>query len=177
MHTASNIVHFLYIRPKLHKQHKEHIGHNLHNSMYVACCDSYDTAESSLNIHEEERMKPENWFPVAWFPIYDNDKSKRPTQGYECNAARAMRLHHDCWRLFLDCFLKNSQHPRNVVYGDRTRHQTRSYIGGLLGDQQVRMCSYKVFCHIICIRGIFCINNIKCIIYMFGNNQNLYAGV
>ena len=36
-----------------------------------------------------------HWNPVAFIPIYDSEKSKRPSQGYECDSARAMRLYHD----------------------------------------------------------------------------------
>ena len=56
-------------------------------------------AESLLNFHEDVRRK--TWTPIAWLPIYDAAKSKRPTQGYESDAARVMRLHHDCWRRIL----------------------------------------------------------------------------
>ncbi len=38
---------------------------------------------TQLNIHEDERMKPENWIPLAWLPIINADKSRRPTKGYE----------------------------------------------------------------------------------------------
>ena len=44
-----------------------------------------------LNIHEDERMKPENWIPLGWLPIINADKSRRPTRGYECSAARNIR--------------------------------------------------------------------------------------
>jgi hypothetical protein len=38
-----------------------------------------------LNIHDDERQKPENWIPVGWLPIYDDKKTKglRPGRGYE----------------------------------------------------------------------------------------------
>ena len=59
--------------------------------------------ENLLNVHEDLRRK--TWFPVAWMPIYDPNRSKRPTQGYQCDAARQMRLFHvkfmiagvNCW--------------------------------------------------------------------------------
>lgn len=86
-------------------------------------------------------MKPENWFPVAWMPIYDPSKSKRPSQGYESDSARAMRLFHDCWRHFLAFFIEKTKHTRNVVYADRVCRQTQSSVGGLLGDQQVTITS------------------------------------
>ena len=94
-------------------------------------------AECSLNLHESERRKPENWIPIAWFPIYDDKRSKRPTQGYECDAARNMRLFHDCWRNVLGKWNEKTRHARNVVYGDGIARQTRSYVGGVLADQQV----------------------------------------
>ena len=61
-------------------------------------------------IHEDERMKAENWYAVAWMPIHDPEKSKGPTQGYESDPARAMRLpvRHDCWRLLLELFITNT---------------------------------------------------------------------
>ncbi len=50
----------------------------------------------SLNIHEDERMKPENWILLGWLPIIDATKSLRPTQGYEGSPARNLRLQHEC---------------------------------------------------------------------------------
>ena len=82
-------------------------------------------------------MKQENWFPVAWMPIYDYNKSKRPTRGYESDPARNMRLFHDCWRHFLALFIEKTKQVRKVVYGDQICRQTHSFVGGLLGDQQV----------------------------------------
>ena len=49
----------------------------------------------SLNIHEDERMKSENWIPLGWLPIIDSGKSQRPTQGYEGSPARNLRLQHE----------------------------------------------------------------------------------
>ncbi len=43
---------------------------------------------SVLNLHEEERQKPENGIPIGWMPNYDNDLTKRPGQGYENDQAR-----------------------------------------------------------------------------------------
>ena len=40
-------------------------------------------AGSCLNIHKDEQMKAENWYHVAWMPIYYPDKSKLSTQGYK----------------------------------------------------------------------------------------------
>jgi len=100
-----------------------------------------------LNLHESERRKPHNWIPIAWFPIYDVLKSKRPTQGYECDAARQTRLFHDCWRNILKRWKEKTQHARNVVYGDKKCRQTRSGIGGILGDQQVHNQLYMHYLH------------------------------
>ena len=36
---------------------------------------------SVLNLHEDERQKPENWIPIGWMPNYDKDLTKRPGQG------------------------------------------------------------------------------------------------
>ena len=45
---------------------------------------SYFTG-SLLNIHED--VLRDFWIPIAF--KYDTEKSKRPTQGYECDSARA----------------------------------------------------------------------------------------
>ena len=53
---------------------------------------------SVLNLHEEERQKPENWIPIGWMPVYDEKlATKRPGKGYESHAARKARLFHDCF--------------------------------------------------------------------------------
>ena len=41
-----------------------------------------------LNIHEDVQAKPSSWVIVAWLPILDEEKSLRPGQGYEGDAAR-----------------------------------------------------------------------------------------
>ncbi len=51
---------------------------------------------SVLNLHEEERQKPENWIAVGWMPNNDHDLTKRLGQGYESDKARKIRLFHDC---------------------------------------------------------------------------------
>lgn len=108
-------------------------------------------AESLLNFHEDVRRK--SWFPFAWFPIYDTDRSKRPSQGYESDAARQMRLFHDCWRLVLGSWDEKTKHTRCVTFANGTRHQVRSFLAGLMGDQQVRhvhciFCIFVYFLHI-----------------------------
>ena len=90
---------------------------------------------SLLNFHEDVRRN--SWIPFAWFPIYDSDRSKRPTQGYESDPARQMRLFHDGWRLVLSNWEEKTKDTRLVIFADGTRHQVRSFVGGLLGDQQV----------------------------------------
>ena len=100
--------------------------------------------ENLLNVHEDLRRK--TWFPVAWMPMYDPDRSKRPTQGYECDAARQMRLFHDCWRNLLGGWNEKTKNTRLVTFANQNRHQVRSFVGGLLGDQQVWTIS--IFLHI-----------------------------
>ena len=56
---------------------------------------------SVLNLHEDERQKPENWIPIGWMPNYDNDLTERPGQGYESDQARKIRVFHDCFRYLL----------------------------------------------------------------------------
>ena len=95
---------------------------------------------SLLNIHDDERQKPENWIPVGWIPIFDDKKTKglRPGRGYECNAARKYRLYHECWKAFLGNWSEVTGHTHDIVWAGSTRRQTRFFIGGLLGDQQVK---------------------------------------
>jgi hypothetical protein len=95
-------------------------------------------SESLLNIHEDVRR--DHWIPIAFMPIYDPNKSiKRPTKSYEGDSARAMRLYHDCWRLILCKWNGKCQNNRVVSIGDGSRHQVRSFLGRLLGDQQVHI--------------------------------------
>jgi hypothetical protein len=96
---------------------------------------------SVLNLHEDERQKPENWIPIGWMPIYDDKQSTRPTQGYEADPARKARLFHDCFRLLLRSWDEETKSPQNIVWGDQKRRQTRFFLGGLMGDQQVM---YKI---------------------------------
>ena len=92
---------------------------------------------TQLNIHEDERMKPENWIPLAWLPIINADKSRRPTQGYEGSPARNCRLFHECWKRFLSNWDMFSTVHRIVIYADGIARETMHFIAGLLGDQQV----------------------------------------
>ncbi len=70
----------------------------------------------SLNIHEDERMKPENWIPLCWLPIIDDCKSLRPGQGYEGGPARNLRLQHECWKRFLSNGIHSDQQVLLLVF-------------------------------------------------------------
>jgi hypothetical protein len=89
--------------------------------------------------YEDERMKPEKWIPLGWLPIIDKTKSRRPTQGYEGDAARNCRLFHECWKHFLSNWKTFSSSHRLVImiYADGIARETMHFIAGLLGDQQV----------------------------------------
>ena len=93
---------------------------------------------------------PTSWYPVAWLPIIDESISLRPGQGYDSDAARSLRVHHECWRHFLQTFVEATE-ARVINYGDGKARQTRHSIGAVLGDQQVHI-SYLVLC---CIFYIF----------------------
>ena len=73
---------------------------------------------------------------VGWLPVLDEDKSKRPTQGYHSSAARNNRLFHACWNNFLGGWPEHSEHARVLVYGDGKARLTRHYVGACLGDMQ-----------------------------------------
>ena len=92
---------------------------------------------SVLNLHEDERQKPENWIPVGWMPIFDEKLTTRPRQGYESDPARRARLFHDCFRKLLSTWDEKTINTQNFVWGDQKKRQTRFFFGGLLGDQQV----------------------------------------
>jgi hypothetical protein len=36
-----------------------------------------------LNLNVEERSKPRNWIPVGWLPVYNEQRDKRPSKGFE----------------------------------------------------------------------------------------------
>ena len=92
---------------------------------------------TQLNIHEDKRMKPENWIPLGWLPIINAEKSRRPKQGYEGSAARNCRLFHECWKRFLSNWNMFSTVHRIVIYADVIARETMHFIAALLGDQQV----------------------------------------
>jgi magnesium-transporting ATPase (P-type) len=70
-------------------------------------------------------------------PIFDKEKSRRPTQGYDGGPARNTRLFHECWKIFLSNWKMFSTMHRLVVYADGVARDTMHFIAGLLGDQQV----------------------------------------
>ena len=103
-------------------------------------------SDSLLNIHEDVRSKPCSWTVIAWLPVIDEEKSTRPTQGYDSDAARNVRLFHACWNLLLKTWPEDTKIPRVVSYGDNRARVTHHFIGALLGDMQVRM-----ICVIYCV--------------------------
>ncbi len=40
-----------------------------------------------LNLHEDEWMKPRNWIPVGWLPVYNESRDTRPKKGFECTSS------------------------------------------------------------------------------------------
>lgn len=94
---------------------------------------------SLLNLHENERQKPQNWIPIGWMPNFDDDRASatRPGKGYESCTARKARLFHDCFRHLLSNWDHDTTSAQSIVWGDQVRRQTRFFLGGLMGDQQV----------------------------------------
>ncbi len=88
---------------------------------------------SVLNLHEDERLKPENWIPIGWMPNYDKDLTKRPGKGYESDQARKVRLFHDCFRYLLSNWDNQSKSTHDIVWGDQMRRQMRFFLGGVMG--------------------------------------------
>jgi hypothetical protein len=70
-------------------------------------------------------------------PNYDKDVTQRPGQGYKSDQARKVRLFHDCFRNLLSNWDNQTKSTQNIVWGDQVRRQTRFFLGGLMGDQQV----------------------------------------
>ena len=104
-------------------------------------------AVSILNLHEDERQRPENWIPIGWMPVYDETLSKRRGTGFESNAARKARLFHACFRSLLSSWDEKTESTQNIVWGGQIKRQTRFFLGGLLGDQQVIL---KAYCAYLC---------------------------
>ncbi len=95
---------------------------------------------SVLNLHEDERQKPENWIPIGWIPTFDEKLATlRPTRGYESSASRKARIFHDCFRHLLSTWDEKTRNAQKIVWADQKRRQTRFFLGGLLGDQQVTL--------------------------------------
>ena len=115
----------------------------------------FSSPGTCLNIHEDERMKPENWIPLGWLPIVDNERSLRPSQGYEGCAARNCRLFHECWKHFLSNWDMFSTKHRIVIYPDGIARETMHFIAGLLGDQQVYLVHLVYLCHNIYLEYFF----------------------
>ena len=95
----------------------------------------------STRIRTEKTKKLDSYcLDAVDLPIYDaTESSRRPTQGYESASARNMRLYHDCWRQILGRWKEKTETARKVVFAGKICHQTRSFIGGLLGDQHVHL--------------------------------------
>ncbi len=70
-------------------------------------------------------------------PNYEHELTKRPGQGYESDKVRKLRLFHDCFRHLLSNWDNQTKSEQNIVWGDQVRRQTRFFLGGLIGDQQV----------------------------------------
>ena len=72
--------------------------------------------------------------------IFDESRQAL-NQGYECDSTRAMRLYHDCWRHILGQWTRKekTQNVRLVSLGIGSRHQVRSFLGWLQGDEQVHI--------------------------------------
>ncbi len=88
---------------------------------------------SVLNLHEEERQKPENWIPIGWMPNYDNDVTKRPGQGYESDQTRKIWLFHDFFRHLVSNWDNQAKSAQNIVWGDQVRRQRASFPGRIDG--------------------------------------------
>ena len=97
-------------------------------------------------------MQPENWIPLGWLPIIDEEKTLRPGQGYEGGPVRNIRLQHECWRMFFSNWTPTfAGKHRVVIYGDGIARETMHFVAGLLGDQQVIkliVLKFDLFCNI-----------------------------
>ena len=82
---------------------------------------------SVLNLHEDERQKPQNWIPIGWMPIYNDKQCTRPGQGYESIAAKKARMFHDCFRTLLSTWDEKTKHPQKIIWGDQVKRQTRFF--------------------------------------------------
>ena len=105
---------------------------------------------SLLNVHDDKRLKSENWIPLGWLPIIDESRTLRPGKGYQSGPARNTRLFHECWKAFLSNWETFMEHRRIVIYSDGIARITRHFIAGLLGDQQVKAATYATFRRYVC---------------------------
>ena len=70
----------------------------------------------------------------------------------DSSASRKARIFHDCFRHLLTTWDEKTRDAKNIVWADQKRRQTRFFLGGLLGDQQVTLTwSYSLneaTCHL-----------------------------
>ncbi len=50
--------------------------------------------------------------------IIDEEKSFRPSQGYESGSPRNVRLQHKCWKPFLETWPDIADPARLIIYAD-----------------------------------------------------------
>ncbi len=81
-------------------------------------------------------MKPRNWIPVGWLPVYDESRDTRPKKGFESTAARKFRFYHECWIEFLDGWAGRTKEAMLLPWADGVTRSTRLFIGCVMGDQQ-----------------------------------------
>ena len=109
-----------------------------------------------LNLHEDERMKPRNWKPVAWLPVYDESRDTRPRTGFDSTSARKIRLYHACWIEFLDRWAERTRDAIEIPWADGHTRWTRLFIGGVMGDQQEGDRYKGEPCVTLCVSSLFC---------------------
>jgi hypothetical protein len=63
-------------------------------------------------------MKPRNWKPVAWLPVYDESRDTRPRTGFDSTSARMIRLYHACWSEFLDRWAERTRDAIEIPWAD-----------------------------------------------------------
>ena len=74
---------------------------------------------------------------------YSRGKKPSPGQGFAGDAARNLRVPHECWRHFLRQFIE-IKNARVILYGDDKARQTRHSIGAFLGDRQVYIAFFLI---------------------------------
>ena len=84
-------------------------------------CIFYYFTESVLIIHEYVRQQ--HWIPVAFMPKYDQEKSKRSTQGYECDYSNeVMPRLLEAYSAESGTWKDKTQNVRVVSLGNCSRH-------------------------------------------------------